>query len=65
MKKDNKKYLFLVATALAIFILDFTPLFGPAKNFFASFTNPLLAYLREKKQELTLPKEEQEGNTLR
>ncbi len=60
MKKDNKKYLFLVVTALVIFILDFTPFFGPAKNFFASFTNPLLAYFREKKQELTLPKEEQE-----
>jgi len=60
MKKDNKKYFFLVVTALAIFILDFTPLFGPAKNFFASFTNPLLAYFREKKQELVLPKEEQE-----
>lgn len=60
MKKDNKKYLFLVAVALAIFILDFTPIFGPAKNFFASFFNPLLAYLREKKQELALSKEEQE-----
>ncbi len=59
MKKDNKNYLILAAAALVIFILDFTPIFQPAKNFFASFANPLLVYFREKKQELTFVKEDQ------
>lgn len=60
MDKRNRKYLLLAAVALVIFVLDFTPIFQPAKNFFASLFNPLLGRFRQKKQELTLPREEQE-----
>ncbi|MBP8590916.1 rod shape-determining protein MreC [Candidatus Shapirobacteria bacterium] len=59
MRKEKQKYLILIITA-AIFILDFTPIFQPAKNFSASFFNPLLGGFRQEKQKLTLPKEEQE-----